>query len=74
MISEYKFLLASAEHMVVDDQKYTPHSFIEKVKAGDNLLNIAIGQVRWIMQELANRVVDMKYCKGNLIYELKPIL
>lgn len=74
-ISEYKFLLAPIEHTTIENnQKYTPHTYIEQEKADKNILKrrFQLGHIRGIMQYLANNGVDIMYIKENYIYKLNP--
>lgn len=73
-ISEYKFLLAPIEHMVYDSEnKYNPHTYIEKAKEDKSMLDnrITLEHIRGMMKYLVDNDIDIKYIKNTYIYQLK---
>ena len=74
-ISEYKFLLAPIEHTVYDENNaYTAHTYIEKVKEDASLMESRIESkhVRGVMQFLSDNGVEIMYMKNRKIYKLNP--
>lgn len=73
VISEYKFLLAPIEHTAYDaDNKYTAHTYIEKVKENTALFRerFQLDHIRGMMQYLVENGVDMLYIQNNVIYKI----
>ena len=73
-ISEYKFLLAPIEHMIYDSEnKYNPHTYIEKAKEDKSMLDnrITLELIRGMMKYLVDNDIDIKYLKNTYIYQLK---
>ncbi len=75
-ISEYKFLLATIEHTVNNEDrvKYTAHTYIEKAKENSSLLDrrIRLEHIRKIIQYLVDNGIDIMYIKNNSIYKISP--
>ena len=73
VISEYKFLLAPIEHTAYDaDNKYTAHTYIEKVKENTALFRerFQLDHIRGMMQYLVENGVDILYIQNNVIYKI----